>query len=147
MIKYLFKFWKFTTIGTLGEKRLSNPHKFDILAGNRTISLTTYYKGGKSVSTPVEFVRSDDRLFVSTPEVSYKVKRIRSNSNAVIASCTMRGKITGPKIDVRVRILSEEEGKLAKEALDLLYQGLFYRIIIKTMFWRKQEKRVFLEIM
>jgi len=64
---------------------LSIPHKFDILTGKRTISLTTYYKSGKSVSTPVEYVRSGDKLYVSTPETSYKVKRIRGNSTAVIA--------------------------------------------------------------
>lgn len=128
------------------EKRLSNSHKFDILAGKRTISLTTFYNSGKAVATPVEFVRSDDRLYVSTPINSYKVKRLRGNSNAVIASCTMRGKITGSEIDVRVRILSEEEGKVAKETLDVLYQGLLYRIMGKLMFWRKKEDRVYLEI-
>lgn len=126
---------------------MSNPHKFDILAGKRTISLTTYYKNGKDVATPVEFVRSDDRLYVSTPINSYKVKRLRGNSNAVIASCTMRGKKNGSEIDVQVRILTEEEGKVAKETLDVLYEGLIYRIMGKIMFWRKKEKRVYLEIM
>jgi PPOX class probable F420-dependent enzyme len=133
-------------IGLLGVKRLSIPHKFDTLTGKRTISLTTYYKSGKSVSTPVEYVRVDDKLYVSTPEASYKVKRIRGNSTAVIASCTMRGKITGPNIDVQVRILSEEEGKVAQEAVDVLFQGLFYRIWLKLMPGRKKEKRVILEI-
>ena len=147
MIKYLFNFWMFTNINLKGEIQLPPLHKFDILTGKRTISLTTYYKSGKAVSTPVEFVRSDDRLYFSTPETSYKVKRIHNNSNAVIASCTMRGKITGPEINVQVKILSEEEGKVAREALDVLYQGLMYRIMIKIMFWRKKEKRVYLEIL
>ena len=115
MIKYLFNFWMITNINLKGVIHLSPSHKFDILARKRTISLTTYYKSGKAVSTPVEFVRSDDRLFFSTPETSYKVKRIHNNSNAVIASCTMRGKITGPEINVQVKILSEEETMVLEE--------------------------------
>jgi hypothetical protein len=146
MIKYLFNFWKFTTITPLGEIHLTPPHKFDILAGKRTISLTTFYKSGKSVSTPVEFVRSDDKLYALTEKVSYKVKRLRNNAKAVIASCTMRGKITGPKIDVQVKIIPQDEGKFVQEKLDVLYQGLIYRILYKIMFWRKKEEVVFLEI-
>ena len=133
-------------INLLGVKKLSIPHKFDILTGKRTISLTTYYKSGKSVSTPVEYVRSDDKLYVSTPEASYKVKRIRGNSTAVIASCSMRGKITGPNIDVQVRILSEEEGKVAQELVDVLFQGLFRQTLLKLRSRGKKEKRVILEI-
>jgi len=125
---------------------LSTPHKFDILAGKRTISLTTYYKSGKAVSTPVEFVRSDDKLYISTEKVSYKVKRLSNNSKAVVASCTMRGKVTGPEIDVAVKIIPQDEGKFAQEKLDVLYQGLIYRIMYKIMFWRSKKEVVFLEI-
>ncbi|MHA1444303.1 MAG: PPOX class F420-dependent oxidoreductase [Candidatus Hodarchaeales archaeon] len=125
---------------------MSTPHKFDILAGKRTISLTTYYKSGKAVSTPVEFVRSDDKLYISTEKVSYKVKRLSNNSKAVVASCTMRGKVTGPEIDVAVKIIPQDEGKFAQEKLDVLYQGLIYRIMYKIMFWRSKKEVVFLEI-
>ncbi|MHA2175597.1 MAG: PPOX class F420-dependent oxidoreductase [Candidatus Hodarchaeales archaeon] len=125
---------------------MSTPHKFDSLAGKRTISLTTFYKSGKPVSTPVEFVRDDDKLYVSTEKSSYKVKRLRNNPKAEIASCTMRGKITGSKIDVQVKIISQEDGKFAQEKLDVLYQGLIYRIMHKIMFWRSKEEVVYLEI-
>ena len=56
---------------------MSIPHKFDKLTGKRTISLTTYYKSGKPVSTHVEFVRSDDKLYVSTPNLGYLAHRLR----------------------------------------------------------------------
>jgi PPOX class probable F420-dependent enzyme len=124
---------------------MSTPHKFDILEG-RTISLTTFYKSGKAISTPVEFVRSDDKLYVSTEKSSYKVKRLRNNPKAVVATCTMRGKITGPKIDTQVKIISQEDGKFIQEKLDVLYQGLLYRIMHKVMFWRSKEEVVYLEI-
>ena len=125
---------------------MSTPHKFDSLAGKRTISLTSFYKSGKPVSTPVEFVRDDYKLYVSTEKSSYKVKRLRNNPKAEIASCTMRGKITGPKIDVQVKIIFQEDGKFAQEKLDVLYQGLIYRIMYKIMFWRSKEEVVYLEI-
>jgi PPOX class probable F420-dependent enzyme len=124
---------------------MSTPHKFDILEG-RFISLTTFYKSGKAVSTPVEFVRSDDTLYISTEKKSYKVKRLLGNSKAVVAKCTMRGKITGPEIDVQVKIIPQNEGKYIQEKLDVLYQGLIYRILYKIMFWRSKEEVVYLEI-
>jgi hypothetical protein len=58
----------------------------------------------------------------------------------------MRGKITGPNIDVQVRILSEEEGKVAQELVDVLFQGIFRQTLMKLRSWRKKEKRVILEI-
>ena len=125
---------------------LANPEKFDNLTGKRTISLTTFYKNGKGVATPVEFVRSEDKLYVSTEKDSYKVKRLRNNSKAVIASCTMRGKITGPEIDVQVTIKPQEKGKIIQEKLDVLYQGFFYWIMRKLLFWRSKKEVVYLEI-
>jgi PPOX class probable F420-dependent enzyme len=125
---------------------LSTPHKFDSLNGKRTISLTTFYKSGKPVSTPVEFVRDDNKLYVSTEKSSYKVKRLRHNPKAEIASCTMRGKITGPKIDVQVRIIPQEDGELIQKKLDVLYQGFIYRTIYKILSWRSTEEVVYLEI-
>ncbi len=108
--------------------------------------MTTYYKSGKGVTTPVEFVRSGDRLFVSTKKASYKVKRIRNDSNATIAPCTMRRKITGPQTNVQVRILPDEEENIAREALKPLYQGFFYKILSKLTFWRNKDERVYLDI-
>ena len=108
--------------------------------------MTTYYKSGKAVSTPVEFVESEGKLYVSTEKTSYKVKRLRSNPNAKIASCTMRGKITGPSIDVVVNIIPQSEGECIQDKLDVLYQGIFYRIMYKLLSWRSKKEVVYLEI-
>lgn len=123
-----------------------NEHKFDYLKGKRTISLTTYYKSGKGVATPVEFVRREDKLYVSTRITSYKVKRLKNNSNALIAPCTMRGKIQGPQTNVQVRILPEEEDDSARETMKELYQGFFPKTLLKLTSWRDKEERVYLEI-
>ncbi|MFX0087431.1 MAG: PPOX class F420-dependent oxidoreductase [Candidatus Hodarchaeota archaeon] len=125
---------------------MSSNNKFDYLKGKRTISLTTYYKSGKAVATPVEFVHHENKLFVSTRKDSYKVKRLKYNSNALIAPCTMRGKITGPETKVKVRILSADEEEVAREALKSLYSGFFSRILVKLTSWRDKSERVFLEI-
>ncbi|MHA1976619.1 MAG: PPOX class F420-dependent oxidoreductase [Candidatus Hodarchaeales archaeon] len=125
-----------------------NTHPFDYLAGHRTISLTTYYKSGKGVATPVEFVRKNDRLYVSTRKDSYKVKRLRNNSDAKIAPCTMRGKIKGPEIKVNVLIIPKENEQFAFETMKEAI-NLFYKIAIgisKLAFWRKEVERVYLEI-
>ncbi|MHA2305260.1 MAG: PPOX class F420-dependent oxidoreductase [Candidatus Hodarchaeales archaeon] len=123
-----------------------NEHKFDYLAGNRTISLTTYYKSGKAVATPVEFVRSGNKLYVSTRIGSYKVKRLKNNPNALIAPCTMRGKLRGQEIEVKAKILPKSEERKAREALKELYQGFFIKILGKLTSWRDKEEIVYLEI-
>ncbi len=124
-------------------------HLFDYLQGHRVISLTTYRKNRTGVPTPVEFARKDDKLYISTRIKSYKVKRIRRNSAAELAPCSMRGKLKGPKIKVNVRTLSKEEEQIAIDTLSPLYQGLGYKIIMglgKLAFWRKPAERVYLEI-
>ncbi len=122
---------------------------FEYLDGERFISLTTFYKNGRGIATPVEYVKKHDKLYVATREDSYKVKRLRNNDRASIAPCTMRGKLKGKKIDVKIRILSENEENLAIEALKELYNNLFYKLffgISKLAFWRKKSKTVYLEI-
>ena len=121
-------------------------NKFDYLKGKRTISLTTFYKNGKGVSTPVEFAHYNGKLYVSTRKESYKVRRLKNNQNAIIAPCTMRGKIIGPSVDVLVRILPQEEEEIAREALKVFYSSFFSKIMLKLMAWRDKSERVFLEI-
>ncbi|MHA1994025.1 MAG: PPOX class F420-dependent oxidoreductase [Candidatus Hodarchaeales archaeon] len=125
-----------------------NTHPFDYLAGHRTISLTTYYKNGKGVATPIEFIRKNDHLYASTRVDSYKVKRLRNNPDAKIAPCTMRGKLKGPEINVKVRIIPEAEEQFASETMEEAIT-LLYKILIglsKLAFWRKETERLYLEI-
>jgi len=114
--------------------------------GHKYIRLTTFYKNGKGVPTPVEFAEGNGKLYVNTRARSWKVKRIRGNPNATIEPCTMRGKVTGPKMNVVVRILPQEEETMAVEALKRKYDSLFRRLVTKLAFWRKKEQRVYLEI-
>jgi len=125
---------------------MTEPKKFDYLKGKRTISLTTFYRSGKGVATPVEFAHSNGKLYCSTRKDSYKVKRLKNNPKGIIAPCTMRGKITGPSVKVLVRILPGEEEEIAREAMKVLYSGFLSKIMLKLMAWRDKSERVYLEI-
>jgi PPOX class probable F420-dependent enzyme len=65
------------------------------LESKKYISLETYRKNKEPVRTPVWFVIRDDLIQIVTREKTGKVKRIRNNQQVKIATCTMRGKITG----------------------------------------------------
>jgi uncharacterized protein len=85
------------------------------------ISLTTFRKTGVGVATPVWFGEDDGHLYVMTRSDMGKTKRIRNNPQVRIAPCTMRGKVTGPEIAARARILPPEEHKSARATLNRKY--------------------------
>jgi uncharacterized protein len=73
------------------------------------LSLTTYRRDGSPVSTPVWFVEDDGRLFVTTAADSYKARRLRENSAAMVAPCTARGVVKGDAIPVHVEFLPDAQ--------------------------------------
>jgi uncharacterized protein len=90
---------------------------FGALRFKRYLSLETYRRNGEGVRTPVWFAlaptlgdsAAEPKIYVYTTADSGKAKRIRNNGLARIASCTAFGRITGRWIDVRVKIVSNEE--------------------------------------
>jgi PPOX class probable F420-dependent enzyme len=90
---------------------------FAVLKGHKCISLTTFRKSGKPVSTPVGFAVESGKLYVVTGTKTGKFKRIRSNPKVQLAPCTMRGKVVGPTIEAVARILPAGEEALAERAL------------------------------
>jgi PPOX class probable F420-dependent enzyme len=100
--------------------QLSQTHEnkaFAVLQGHKYISLTTFRKSGKPVSTPVRFGVESGKLYVVTGTKTGKFKRIRSNPKVQLAPCTMRGKVVGPTIEAVARILPADEWALAERAL------------------------------
>jgi PPOX class probable F420-dependent enzyme len=90
---------------------------FAVLQGHGFISLTTFRRSGKGVSTAVRFGVESGKLYVSTGTKSGKVRRIRRNPKVQLAPCTMRGKVVGPTVEAMARILSVDEEVRAKSAL------------------------------
>ncbi len=89
--------------------------------GQKYVSLVTFRKTGDPVRTPVWFGEKNDKLYVMTRSDSGKYKRIRNNPQARLASCTARGKITGPEFGASARILPEEDWPQARETIQRKY--------------------------
>jgi len=89
--------------------------------GQKYISLATFRKNGAAVYTPIWFAEENGRLYFMTSSKTGKYKRIRNNSRAKIAPCTVRGKITGPEFPATVRILPPEEFQKARRLINARY--------------------------
>lgn len=79
------------------------------VARARCLSLTTFKRDGTPVSTPIWFNVIDGKIFVTTPASSWKVKRIGNNPRVQFATCTQRGKVTGPVFSGTARVVSSAE--------------------------------------
>ena len=68
------------------------------LGAAKYLSLTTYRKDGTPVATPVWLVRDGQTLRVITQADSGKAKRIRANSQVLLAPCDARGNLKGDAV-------------------------------------------------
>jgi uncharacterized protein len=113
------------------------------IQGQKYISLATFRKTGDAVYTPVWFGEDNDRLYVKSRGDSGKYKRIRNNPQVRIASCTMRGKITGPEFAATAFILPPEDWPRAQRAIEKKYwlarlsflsskQNLYFELEVPT---------------
>ena len=59
------------------------------------INLETFRKNGTGVKTPVWFVEDGEHFYVRTVVDSWKVKRIKNNSQVTIVPCTVQGEPLG----------------------------------------------------
>ena len=89
--------------------------------GQKYISLATFRNSGVAVYTPVWFAEGEGKLYVKTRNDSGKYKRIRNHPSVKVAPCTARGKIIGPEFAGRARILSAQDERPAKEAVNRKY--------------------------
>jgi uncharacterized protein len=112
------------------------------------ISLRTFKKDGGEVDTPVWFAWVDDKVVVFTDGTSYKVKRLRKNPTIEVARCDVRGKLLGPWVRGRGRIVEGEAEHIARAyaALNEKY-GLMMRIgtVLSTLSGRVR-RRMILEL-
>lgn len=95
---------------------MADRHPFDVLAREKYISLITFRRSGDAVSTPVWFALDSGTIYVESGPDAGKVKRIRHTARVTVAACTTTGKVTGPALDGRARILTEQADIAAAEA-------------------------------
>ncbi|HEU5335679.1 MAG TPA: PPOX class F420-dependent oxidoreductase [Terriglobales bacterium] len=115
------------------------PHAFSALAGKRFVSLASFRMSGQPVRTPLWFAEQEGKLYLMTRDDSWKYKRIRNNPRVLIAPCTARGRITGPDVEARARILEPAEFPAARQALQRKYW-----LVRFSFLWSK--RNIFLEI-
>ena len=94
---------------------------FADLRNARYISLTTYRRDGTPVATPVWSAMGDGRLYVQTGRDSGKVKRLRRDPRVTLARCRASGRISGPAVAGRARILDAEDAETAARLLRRKY--------------------------
>ncbi|MFD6161043.1 PPOX class F420-dependent oxidoreductase [Nocardia sp. NPDC060256] len=66
------------------------------LGASKFVLLTTYKKDGTPVGTPVWVAPEGDRIVVWTNPTTWKIKRIRRNSDVTLQASDARGR---PKVD------------------------------------------------
>ena len=83
-------------------------YRLEKFVDQKYINLETYRKDQTSVKTPVWFIIENDQIHIITKETTGKVKRLRNNSNARIAICSMRGDVKSDWIDVKAKKIVDE---------------------------------------
>jgi len=79
------------------------------VARAKCLALTTFKRDGTAVATPIWFNVIDGKILVTTPASSWKVKRVTNNPKVTFATCTQRGKVTGPVFTGSARVLPQDE--------------------------------------
>jgi hypothetical protein len=121
---------------------------FAPLDDHQYLQLITFRRSGVGVKTPVWFAPAGTRLYVKTENPSGKIKRIRNDPRVQVAPCTLRGRMLGPTIDARARILGPEETPRAERVLATRY-GLVRRLfalVVEPFFRWRGLAEVYLEI-
>jgi uncharacterized protein len=116
-------------------------------ATERYVSLATYRSNGTEVTTPVWLAQAGEHFYVFSEGDAFKVKRIRANPQARIAPCDLRGKINGPWLDMRGRIV-EEDG-LKTQAYAALLKKYGWQMGLLNFFSAlsgKKNKRALIEL-
>ena len=117
-------------IGTLdlGRSERDGTEGFEHLGGRQYVNLTTFRRSGEEVTTPVWFVLVGERLYMTTPPDSGKMKRIRNDPRVIVTPATFWGASRGEGVEGLARDVGDEETGGFEEALRRKYRagiGLF----------------------
>jgi uncharacterized protein len=120
------------------------------LGALRFVSLTTFKRNGKGVSTPMWIGRDGVDLFVWTPADSWKVKRVQNNPRVLLAPSSRFGKVRDgvSAIEGAAQVVTDPATvqRLARE-IRRKY-GLEYRLVtlVERIAARGRKPRVVLRI-
>ena len=71
-------------------------------------NLATFRRDGREVRTPVWIAGRGGRFYVFSAGNAGKVKRVRANGRARLATCDLRGNVQSDWLDVTARVLNSE---------------------------------------
>jgi PPOX class probable F420-dependent enzyme len=117
------------------------------LERERYLSLETFRRDGRGVRTPVWFAGSGGRLYVFTAGDAGKVKRLARSERARVAACDVRGRVHGPWLDARARVVRDAEVERRGYAALRAKYGLTMRLV-DALSWLggRLRRRLLLEI-
>ncbi|MFB4308895.1 PPOX class F420-dependent oxidoreductase [Actinomadura sp. GTD37] len=118
------------------------------LRRQRTVLLTSYRKDGTPVGTPVNVVVRGDHAYFRTYDKAFKTKRLARNPEVRLAPSTYRGKVTGPEVRGRVRLLTEDESRPIRRLLARKHpfqQGFAVPLVHKLKHYRTLHYEVTLD--
>ena len=104
-----------------------------------TVLLTTYRRDGTSVGTPVSIAVEGDHAFIRSYDKAWKSRRMRNNPYVEIARSTFRGRVKGPAIAARARLLTGAEAQHASAVISRRYP--FFQGILVPLFHRLKHYR------
>jgi len=112
------------------------------------INLETFRKNGEGVKTPVWVVGKNGKLYVWTGADSWKVKRIRHNSQVRVAKSDARGNTDGSWITAQARVLDAPDADQQLQRDLAAKYGLMYRLtrLVQRLRGAGNVKRVVIEI-
>jgi PPOX class probable F420-dependent enzyme len=107
------------------------------------VSVRTYRKNGTFVQVPVWHVELDGRFYIFTERAAYKVKRLRRNPSAALATCDWKGGNTGSFVAVSGRILGESSDPQASQTDDTQLIERMYEALVTKYGWQMRLGNLF----
>ncbi|SDH40002.1 hypothetical protein SAMN05421505_11548 [Sinosporangium album] len=101
----------------------------DQLGAEQYVSVTTYRRNGRAVSTPLWVASDGGALVVWTVEGSGKVKRIRNNPRVKIAPCDVRGRVLGESHPGTAEVLPAAHTERVRRLIVKKY-GMAARVLV-----------------
>ncbi len=118
------------------------------LDGHKYCQLVTFRRTGVPVPTPMWFAVQGDRVYFKTERPSGKLRRIQNDPRVEVAPCTASGRMLGPTVAGRARLLERDAIGTAERALRGRY-GLGRRLfgaLVEPIFRLRGRLPVYLEV-
>lgn len=110
------------------------------------ISIKTFRKNGKGVAMPVWFLEENHKFYICTGGATFKVRRIRNDSNVQIAACGSNGSLTGEFFDGKARIMANNEVGNIYSLFRKKYSGFKMWNFFANLGKKEEKKHIYLEI-